>query len=256
MTYFGSTEWFQRVADGLVSGYSLVHKFGASTAVSTSYVPLTALATIWQPTAATTVRIKAGGNANDTAAGTGARSVTVEGLDSSFARATETIATNGASASSSTSTSFIRIDKAYVETAGAYKGVNAGTITIEITAGGTDVISIPSGESHSTFGFYAIPINYKAWLLTFSVTSDTTKITDVRVRTLGNTNDTTVPVCPTHTISNVRGIAQAFSRRSETPRLITPTNRLAPMDFYIEAKVNSGTSTASCYFELLLKDIS
>ena len=104
------------VSRGLVSGMQSIKKFGRNAAVGTSFVPI-AMGGVYQTpqgSAATALRIKSGGDANDTAAGSGARSVTLEGLDENFELATEALATAGASASSATSTTFTRLFRAYV----------------------------------------------------------------------------------------------------------------------------------------------
>ncbi len=71
---------YDRISRGLVDGQSVVHKFGRGV-VGTSFVPI-AFGNIYrtpQPANATALRVKAG-DANDTAAGTGAREVMVQGL--------------------------------------------------------------------------------------------------------------------------------------------------------------------------------
>ena len=60
-------------------------------------------------TAADEVRIKAGGDANDTAAGSGAQEVTVWGLLADLTFAKEAIATNGATVSTKTTQKFFRV---------------------------------------------------------------------------------------------------------------------------------------------------
>jgi hypothetical protein len=60
------------------------HGFGLAHSVGTSYEPVTSAGAFNWLTAASAVRVKAGGDTNDTAAGTGARTVLVTGLDASF----------------------------------------------------------------------------------------------------------------------------------------------------------------------------
>ena len=77
-----SRDFLIEVSKGNIAGHSLVHKFGKNEDVGATFEPLTigGVYQTLQPAAATTLRVKAG-NANDTAAGTGAREVTVQGLD-------------------------------------------------------------------------------------------------------------------------------------------------------------------------------
>ena len=81
MAYIGSRESYFEAAKGNITGSTIVNKFGRNASVGTTYVPVTVggVYNTPQPAAATTLRIKAGGDANDAAAGTGAREVTVVG---------------------------------------------------------------------------------------------------------------------------------------------------------------------------------
>lgn len=81
-------------------------------------------------TAAQTITIQPS-SANDTAAGTGAREITVVGIDASYAVVSESIATNGVTAVTTTQT-FLRVNEAYVSSAGSL-GRNADTITLQQT---------------------------------------------------------------------------------------------------------------------------
>ena len=103
------------VRRGLVDGASIVHKYGRNDALpngSWEGILQVAAQFPWL-TAATTVRIKAGGNAADDGTvsplGAGALEVTVQGLNAAGAEVTEAITTNGASASTSTTTEFFRV---------------------------------------------------------------------------------------------------------------------------------------------------
>lgn len=69
----------------------------------------------------------ASSSTNDTAAGTGARTISISGLDTSFARFTETITMNGQTSVSIVTTNVLLIDKIEVLTAGS-GGLNAGIV--------------------------------------------------------------------------------------------------------------------------------
>ena len=86
------------------------------------------------PATAAAVRIKAGGDVADTAAGTGARTVTVYGLDATYKPVQETITTAGASASALTTQTFLRVNRVEVTTAGSSLN-NVDDIIIETAAG-------------------------------------------------------------------------------------------------------------------------
>lgn len=112
------------IARGRYPGVATFQRFGHNPAV-----PNTAFEPIWSnsgayawPTAADSFRIAAGGNAADTAAGAGARSVVVQYLDADWKIQTETLVTAGASASASSSGTAIRFIRAWVGASGTYTG--------------------------------------------------------------------------------------------------------------------------------------
>ena len=89
------------IATGIASGLRSVRVPGLNTAVAQAIVPVApggAYRTP-QPGGEQRLRIRAGGNAADTATGSGARSVRLSGLDADGAEIVETIATAGAGAS-------------------------------------------------------------------------------------------------------------------------------------------------------------
>ncbi len=94
---------------------------------------------------------------NDTAAGTGARTVVIEGLltSSSSSYTTETITMNGTTPVTS-SNSWYRIVKTYVATAGS-GGENAGDITITSSGSGDDFDFMPAGLNESQSLVYTVP---------------------------------------------------------------------------------------------------
>lgn len=114
-------------------------------------------------TAAATLRVRAGGNAADTAAGAGARTVTVWGLDATLAPISETLTLAGASASAATTLEFFRVNASMVATSGTYSGANTGQILIE-TSGGVLVDLIDAGEGRAESGRYTVPLNCTGYL--------------------------------------------------------------------------------------------
>lgn len=150
------------VAKGNVPGHSVINKFGRNTAV-------TAAEDIWgaggdwtQVTSAVTSNF-ASSSANDTAAGTGARTLTVTGIDGSYNEVTETLTLNGTS-NVATANSYWHIHRVLVATAGS-GGTAAGTITATATGGGTPVTAtIVLGGNQTTQSVYQVPANYTAYL--------------------------------------------------------------------------------------------
>ena len=159
-------------ANGKQADRTVVQKFGANPNVAAG-----TLEDIWYGggmytgflTAASAIRIQAGGNTNDTAAGTGARSVMIIGLDENWNEASEEVATNGTSASSATTTTFIRVYRAYIADVGTYGGANIADVVIE-TTGGTIVGAIEAVKGQTQLAIYAIPAGKKAFVRRISAT--------------------------------------------------------------------------------------
>jgi hypothetical protein len=176
------------ISRGIVVGARSIHKFGRNAAVGASYAPVS-IGGIYrtpQPANATALRIKAGGNANDTAAGTGAREITIIGLNASGALINETIATAGASASASTQQTFMRLLSAYVSTSGTYAsqtaGSHVGSIVIENAAGGTNwatIFDTTFPRSETQIAVYTVPVNRSAIITDMNISSDADKKANV-----------------------------------------------------------------------------
>ena len=195
MTYIGTNDYFSLVAKGLIPGESLIHKFGRNDALPNGSF---AFVTMLQQTAhvlsaATTVRVKAG-NAADTAAGNGAREITIQGIDSTFAEIQEPVATAGESASSSTSASFWRVHRAWNSQVGVYGSSNTAAVVIENTAGNADILTIAAGQGQSQDAVWTVPDGYTAHLLSVDITVDATLSADVALYTRDDIDDTSAPM--------------------------------------------------------------
>lgn len=95
-------------------------------------------------------------DANDTAAGTGARTVRLLGLDSNFNEITEDVTLNGTTPVETTQL-FTRCPRQYVLTAGS-GGTSAGSITMRHSTTTTNVFSVmQAGRNQSTIACYTIP---------------------------------------------------------------------------------------------------
>ena len=150
---------------GITGGQRAQRKFGINESVSGgSFEYVTPSGSYTFPTTAETFRIKAGGNANDTAAGTGARTVELTFLDSSWNEVTETLTTAGASASAATSVTGYRIIRARVKTSGTYGGSNIGKIIIENTTALQAVAEVPIERGTTEQVIYTVPAGFTAYI--------------------------------------------------------------------------------------------
>jgi len=247
-------DFYTEVQKGNVVNHSIVHKYGRNGGVPNGSFEgvLQASAQFNFLTAATTVRIKAGGNAADTAAGAGTQAVTIEGLDDTGAFVSESVELAGASASSATTALFWRVFRAYITPlrAGAYGVANTGDIMIENSGGGTDLIVILAGEGQTQYGAYAIPLATTGYLLSVAFFSDSTKQSDFKMYTRASLTDFTTPFAPKLIKNYWDGVAGGLLLKPKSPMLVMP----ALTDIWFEAQGSGAVSEVSVDFEILLVD--
>lgn len=129
--------------------------------------------TIPHPTVASVLQISST-SADDAAAGIGARTVFIEGLNGSYNVVSETVTLNGQTAVNTTN-SYLYVNQFYVTTVGTGES-NAGTInagTGTVTAGVPAVLYdlIAVGFNQRTTGHYCVPAGYTGYLLTGVITA-------------------------------------------------------------------------------------
>jgi len=257
-TNISMKDFLIEVSKGNVPGHSIIHKFGHNDTVGTTFEPITATGeyNTPQPASATTLRIKAGGDANDTAAGSGAREITLVGLDETGAEVTEAVATAGASASSATTTTFIRMYRAYVSASGTYAtstaASHAASITIENGAGGTDWASIELngfGKSQTEIGAYTIPVGYTGYLLGAFGFVDSSKVTDLLFFKREGITTEAAPYDAMRMVFEERATDSSFAVGIKAPIKLG-----TGCDCGFMAKVDVGTANVEVDFELLLID--
>ena len=167
-TLFGEFGPFElQVSRGQIVGHRSVTVFGFNPDVDQTEVTVWPLPTLApQPAAALRMSVSST-DANDTAAGTGARTVVIEGLDANYVEITETVTLNGQSAVL-TAASFLRINYMYVATAGSTKSaagdiyIGTGTLTAGVPAIAYDIIKF--NYNNTVTGCYTIPAGYTGYL--------------------------------------------------------------------------------------------
>ena len=143
------------LAAGRVAGWSHVNKFGHNDAVAVGSED------IWEAggdytgfiTTASTLEIFSS-DANDTADGSGARTIKVSGLTPNYIELEETIALAGAGTVVSLGT-YLRVHRAII-TSGGVNGKNAGVITIQDTQP-VILASIGIGDNQTHQAVFTIP---------------------------------------------------------------------------------------------------
>jgi hypothetical protein len=173
------------VQSGTVSGY-------IATSATTS---VTVRATIYTPQGANAQRSIVSTNVNDTAAGTGARTILITYLSTDMASyKTDTVTLNGTTAVNTNATDIALIEKMTVATSGS-SGGNAGTINFLTGLAGAGSIwgSIATGDGQ-TFWCHHYVITGKTFYIA-AVTAAATA-TNGQVSILQIANPTSVPQGP------------------------------------------------------------
>lgn len=174
----GAYEPFElQVARGQVDGHKALFKFGINGDVGTS------VETVWAqggtyvyPASATVMKISSS-SADDAAAGTGARTISIAGLDASYNEISETVILDGQT-SVNTVNSYLRISRMFVVTAGsgatAAGTIYAGTGTVTSGVPATVYGMVAIGANQTQMAFWTVPAGYTLYLTGLFYTSANT----------------------------------------------------------------------------------
>jgi len=220
------------VQKGLVNNFSGVHKFGLNTAVGTSFE------TIWDGNNTYTYPSSSGtatATSSDTDDNTG--TVEIQGLDSNYDLASETLTIGG----SAGSVNFIRVFRAIMKTANT-GNANVGTITITVSS--TTVAQIRAEYGQTLMCVYTVPRKYNAYLMQIDVGSSKDLENEIRfiVKDISNGN-----VWNTKAFITTRG---GFVEKN----YVVPVTIPEKTDIELIGKA-SATSSISGGFELILEKV-
>lgn len=144
--------------------YSLL---GNNAAVGTSFEALRASSAAYtQLTSAVAMEVVSG-SGDDDAAGTGAQTVTVVGLDANYDKVTETVSMDGTTPVA-LGTNLLAVNEVYVATAGSGL-VNAGAIDVRTVSGSTVQKRIAASEGREHDFLFTVPAGHIALLGSINV---------------------------------------------------------------------------------------
>jgi len=233
--------FYLAVQQGKVPGYSMVNKFGYNGSIGSL-----AFETIWEtgddyPWQSTAVTVDVvSDDTNDDVAGTGARTLRIQGLDGSYNLAEETVDMDGTTTVTTTQT-FLRVFRMSVETAGS-SGNNEGTITVTYTGGSDVAATITEGNGQTLMALYTIPAGYTGYLLSMNISSG--KDQEMDFKFIQRDNSVANAGFQTKQFLNVRG--------GQTTVIFNAINVIPQKsDIYVSGKASS-TSSSSASFDLLL----
>lgn len=246
------------LASGDISNKSVNHKFGRNASVGTSWEDIWSVGGDYNfLTAAATLEV-IGLDANDTAAGTGAREVTICGLDATGLDISEAVATNGTSASSATSLSFLRVNRCFVSAVGTYGGSNFDDITIRVSGAGSTLASIQGAETTGTasygagqseLGVFSVPAGKTCFITHLTINVDGTKTINIKLVHRADLDDIVAPMSARRTIWGLDAVGGYVTQEFDSYLTFTEKS-----DIWFRAITSTGTSAVDISFDLILVD--
>ena len=244
ITRIGTSEPFElQVARGQVAYHESVYKFGNNAEVADS------TETIWQQgglysylSAASVLKVSSS-SANDTSAGTGARTVELFGLDGDYNEINELVTLNGQTAVNTTQ-SYLRINRMIVRSAGS-GGYNAGII---YAGTGTVTTGVPAniyatingdGTNQSLMALWTVPAGYTGYLMQYDVSN--------------GTSSNTPAVCKMTLVARPYGeVFQSKDVKSLTTGMHIENTLVVPIKFAekTDIEVRAVSSSASVTFDI------
>ncbi|MHA2065273.1 MAG: hypothetical protein ACXABY_12930 [Candidatus Thorarchaeota archaeon] len=227
------------IADGSVTGFDFIDKFGVNGTVGTAYEEVWSLATAypWQASAEV-VKISSNSVEDDidkggSVAGTGAHTIEIFGLDADYEPISETITMNG-TADVASSKSYLRINRMKVVTCGTGR-VNAGIIKAENNVSDTIWAQIDASVGQTLMALWTVPANKQLHITHWWAGESGAQATDIGlfIRAIGS--DTSW-----QNKRIIRLVSSTFSHVLDYPVIVT-----AGSDVAIRAQATGGSSVVT-----------
>lgn len=203
-------------------------------------------ATAYSPQGAGVQRSMNSTSANDTSAGTGARTVKVTYLDTSFVLKTETITLNGTTAVNTAASDMAYIEKMEVASVGNTGG-NAGTIQLwtQTAAGGSVWASIAASDNQTFYAHHYVPTGVTCYII--SMTGGATVVAgQVNLNRSGDPSNANLPQLQIGT-TIIHVAAGTWDHDFEVPLAVVGPDLI----WLVERPVSATASTAAGGFEYI-----
>lgn len=249
----GDSDHYLETIIGNVENRSVTHKFGRNPNVSTTFAPITITGVFQTPTALTSLELVSS-DANDTAAGTGARKIRIRGIGAGFLEVVQDVVTNGLTAVA-LSTQLLRINTWEVIESGTYAngsiGSHVGILTIREAGGGTtwtqiDNTDFPRGRSE--IACLSIAAGDTAFISSVKVIAETNKTATVIAFIREDADIVSAPFTAKRELFVFDRFADQTDLRPKSP--IGPI--VGPADIFFDGKVDIGTGTIDVDFEIFI----
>jgi hypothetical protein len=190
------TELYAAIAMGQLPNIKAGRAAGYVSTAATGNVKVRA--TAYTPQGANAQRSIVSTSANDTAAGTGARTVTINYLTAAFVAKSETVTLNGTTAVNTVNVDIAYLESMVVASVGTAGGTNAGTINIKTaTAGGGSTWgSIAVSDNQTFWAHHYVPTGVTCYVINVSggsTASATAVAGQVTIHRTGDPSSSTLP---------------------------------------------------------------
>jgi len=173
----GTSEPFElQVSRGQVAFHDTQFKFGFNLDIDDSLETIWAEGGLYSYLSAASVLKISSSSTDDASTGTGARTITISGLDANYDEISESVTLNGQTAVNTTQ-SFLRVFRMIVDTAGS-GGQNAGVIyagtgTVSSGVPANKYGTIAVGDNQTLMCFWTVPRGYTAYLYQIDISMNT-----------------------------------------------------------------------------------
>jgi len=163
-----SLDYFTGIAAGVIPGTAYRLGLGNNPSIDTNSTP----EDVWSGgglypwmAAASSLEIVSD-SAADAAAGTGMRTVQIQGLDANYVELNQTVTLNGTTPVA-VPQQLLRINRCLIQTAGS-GGTNAGTVVVRVAGGGTTYAHIPVGFGSTRSSNFTTPAGKTLFITTYN----------------------------------------------------------------------------------------
>lgn len=149
-----------------LQGVSVANAIGVNPDIDTATVPecVVAQGGMYSFLSAASALEVVSDSANDTAAGTGARTVRLELLDANYVSAVVVVTLNGLAAVAVGGGPYLRVNDMRVASVGSGES-NAGNITLRVSGGGSTLSYMLAGKGRAQQAVYTVPANRTAFAM-------------------------------------------------------------------------------------------
>lgn len=232
----------ERIAAGQIAGVTPFYLNGINTPTTTTFETLWPASTLHAfATGAISTPYASSSSTNDAAAGTGARTIRVTGVNTSYATFSEDVTLNGQTSVNLATANVLAINSITVLTAGS-GGVNAGTVYVGNSTNSSGVPanaynSIGVGHNKSLSAVYCVPADYTLLIHDFYLQAhhSTAGIFDAKILSSENLGLVMTDTYVGH------GYATHYAQRLKTPIKYNQKTQIQ-----VQANATAGTPAISC----------